>query len=342
MCREPRLCCSGTMMVGTNFACYFITCLVYVFYSILSTAYVAPFVSSVFTPYIAYSLGPILCIFCVMVFSLPAWTDPGYLPRSLTPRFPPDPSDTVSTPETAVSSATQSNEIQQNVIYSIAGANIPAVVCKTCNIIRPPGTSHCGTCGHCVMYLDHHCPWVGTDVGFRNHFYFILGTAGIGVYCIWVLALSITAIIVCIQNSDMDFFTIIIPIVLCIMGSMFGVFFGSMMSVSHCGMVSTDTTTRARIKKTQTPADVVIQAFQQRECPLDQNMRIVRDVEDAEYDSVVAEIRRNKSFRYKHSGWRRIMTARFMPSLYRRDPLEAEKLAWIWTVALTREDIQLE
>lgn len=54
-------------------------------------------------PYIAYSLGPILCIFCVMVFSLPAWTDPGYLPRSLTPRFPPDPSDTVSTPETAVS-----------------------------------------------------------------------------------------------------------------------------------------------------------------------------------------------------------------------------------------------
>lgn len=326
-------------MVGTNFACYFVTCIVYVFYAILSTAYVAPFVSSVFTPYIAYSLGPILSIFCVMVFSLPAWVDPGYLPRSPVPRFPLDSSDTAPVPETGASSTTQLGEAQQNVIYSIAGANIPAVLCKTCNIVRPPGASHCNTCGHCVMYLDHHCPWIGTDVGFRNHFYFILGTAGIGLYCAWVFTISITAIIVCIQKSDTDFFTVIIPVVLCIMGSMFGMFFGSMMSTSHCGMIAMDTTTRARLKKTQTPADIVIQAFRQREGSLDQGLRVVQDIEDTEYDSVVAEIKRNKSFRCKHSGWRRIMTARFMPSLYRHDPLKAEKLAWIWTVALTREDI---
>lgn len=326
-------------MVGTNFACYFVTCIVYVFYAILSTAYVASFVSSTFTPYIAYSLGPILSIFCVMVFSLPAWVDPGYLPRSPVPRFPPDPSDTVPVPEADAPSTAKPGEAQQNVIYSIAGANIPAVLCKTCNIVRPPGASHCNTCGHCVMYLDHHCPWVGTDVGFRNHFYFILGTAGIGLYCTWVFVMSITAIIVCIQKSDTDFFTVIIPVVLCIMGSMFGMFFGSMMSASHCGMIAMDTTTRAKLKKTQTPADIVIQAFKQREDPVDQNLRVVQDIEDTEYNSVVAEIKRNKSFRCKHSGWRRIMTARFMPSLYRHDPLEAEKLAWIWTVALTREDI---
>lgn len=326
-------------MVGTNFACYFVTCIVYVFYAILSTAYVAPFVSSTFTPYIAYSLGPILSIFCAMVFSLPAWVDPGYLPRSPVPRFPPDPSDTVPVPEADAPSTAKPGEAQQNVIYSIAGANIPAVLCKTCNIVRPPGASHCNTCGHCVMYLDHHCPWVGTDVGFRNHFYFILGTAGIGLYCTWVFVMSITAIIVCIQKSDTDFFTVIIPVVLCIMGSMFGMFFGSMMSASHCGMIAMDTTTRAKLKKTQTPADIVIQAFKQREDPVDQNLRVVQDIEDTEYNSVVAEIKRNKSFRCKHSGWRRIMTARFMPSLYRHDPLEAEKLAWIWTVALTREDI---
>lgn len=339
MCREPRLCCSGTMMVGTNFACYFVTCIVYVFYAILSTAYVAPFVSSTFTPYIAYSLGPILSIFCVMVFSLPAWVDPGYLPRSPVPRFPLDPSDTAPVSEADTPSTAKPGEAQQNVIYSIAGANIPAVLCKTCNIVRPPGASHCNTCGHCVMYLDHHCPWVGTDVGFRNHFYFILGTAGIGLYCTWVFVMSITAIIVCIQKSDTDFFTVIIPVVLCIMGSMFGMFFGSMMSASHCGMIAMDTTTRAKLKKTQTPVDIVIQAFKQREDPVDQDLRVVQDIEDTEYNSVVAEIKRNKSFRCKHSGWRRIMTARFMPSLYRRDPLEAEKLAWIWTVALTREDI---
>lgn len=331
-------------MVGTNFACYFITCLVYVFYGIFSTVFVAPVVSPIFTPYIAYSLGPLLSVFCVMVFSLPALTDPGYLPKSSVLRIPPIPSDTVQVQETDVLPTTLheetkgDKEAQQNVIYSIAGANIPAVLCTTCNIVRPPGASHCKTCGHCVMYLDHHCPWVGTDVGFRNHFYFILGTAGIGLYCAWVFTISVTAIVISIKSENMDFFTILMPVAVCIMGSMFGMFFGSMMSIGHCGMITMDTTTRSKIKKTQTPVDIVNQAFLPREVPLDSNLYVVQDIKDTEYNSVVEEIKKKKSFRCKNGGWRRIITARFMPSLYRYDPIEAEKLAWIWTVALIREN----
>ena len=46
--------------------------------------------------------------------------------------------------------------------------------CKTCNIIRPPKTSHCVICDNCIMELDHHCFYISNCVGARNRKYFIL------------------------------------------------------------------------------------------------------------------------------------------------------------------------
>ena len=54
--------------------------------------------------------------------------------------------------------------------------------CTTCNIIRPPGTSHCRVCNNCVQNFDHHCFFISNCVGKRNHKYFYLfliwGTIG--------------------------------------------------------------------------------------------------------------------------------------------------------------------
>ena len=65
--------------------------------------------------------------------------------------------------------------------------------CMTCNIYRPPRTSHCDVCGVCIEKLDHHCPWLGTCIGKRNYkeFYMFLLSLFVALVVVFVMCVII-------------------------------------------------------------------------------------------------------------------------------------------------------
>ncbi|WWC87072.1 uncharacterized protein L201_001958 [Kwoniella dendrophila CBS 6074] len=46
--------------------------------------------------------------------------------------------------------------------------------CKKCKGWKPDRCHHCRHCEQCVLKMDHHCPWVGTCVGYHNYKPFFL------------------------------------------------------------------------------------------------------------------------------------------------------------------------
>ncbi|CAN7986700.1 unnamed protein product [Ixodes hexagonus] len=66
--------------------------------------------------------------------------------------------------------------------------------CTVCQMVRPARCSHCHFCGHCVLRRDHHCVWLDTCVGERNHRAFILGLGGLVVALVYGANLTLTTV----------------------------------------------------------------------------------------------------------------------------------------------------
>ena len=47
-------------------------------------------------------------------------------------------------------------------------------LCFECGIIAIPRSYHCNICQRCVQRYDHHCPWVNSCIGTRNHAPFLI------------------------------------------------------------------------------------------------------------------------------------------------------------------------
>ncbi|KAI9339057.1 DHHC palmitoyltransferase-domain-containing protein [Obelidium mucronatum] len=62
---------------------------------------------------------------------------------------------------------------QDSITVYVKDIPVQIKYCYTCQIWRPPRSSHCRACNRCVENHDHHCPWTGTCIGKHNYRHFI-------------------------------------------------------------------------------------------------------------------------------------------------------------------------
>ena len=80
---------------------------------------------------------------------------------------------------------------------------VEAVLCSTCQIMKPPRSKHCSTCDACVPVHDHHCGWLNQCVGEQNYRYFLLFLGWHSLfftYCTYVAYLNLSVIFASFQG----------------------------------------------------------------------------------------------------------------------------------------------
>ena len=93
----------------------------------------------------------ILCIVVEYYLILAYITEPGIIPRKC--------------PEYAIKELEQSEENENNKEEDDENPSIYTKrKCPTCQIIRPPGASHCKLCNNCVLDFDHHCAFISNCI----------------------------------------------------------------------------------------------------------------------------------------------------------------------------------
>ncbi|KAI8812725.1 DHHC palmitoyltransferase-domain-containing protein [Cladochytrium replicatum] len=120
---------------------------------------------------------------------------------------------------------------------TVNGVPMKIKYCETCNIWRPPRTSHCSACGHCVEVHDHHCPWMANCIGKRNYRFFFAFLVSCLLLDIYVFAWSVAYIVILIRSGPRqfrDFFDVLAhhPVVLLL------ILFTFLMMFSLLGMVA--------------------------------------------------------------------------------------------------------
>ena len=135
-------------------------------------------------PYLLFLI--IVPYFCLKT----AWTDPGILPRHTNPLSTVKADNPDEYDETGnVVGKLIFHQLNENFVIGkqvmVAGELIALKYCHTCEIFRPPRTSHCHSCDNCVEEFDHHCPWVSNCVGRRNYRSFVLFVFSVAIASIY-------------------------------------------------------------------------------------------------------------------------------------------------------------
>ncbi|KEQ89094.1 zf-DHHC-domain-containing protein [Aureobasidium pullulans EXF-150] len=164
-------------------------------------------------PWLWHHVSPAIPILFAYVFFIclssylhASFSEPGIIPRNLHPQ-PPTPAD--EDPLAIGPSTTEWVTVRS--FAPSAGGNtttameVPIKFCKSCNIWRPPRAHHCRICDSCIETQDHHCVWLNNCVGRRNYRYFLTFVASGTVLGLFLLAASLTHILVWMHRNNSDF-----------------------------------------------------------------------------------------------------------------------------------------
>jgi len=154
-------------MCGIDIRFFFLTNGLIVISTALFFLLVVPFLRDV-SKFVVIGIAGFLFIFMILCMWIAAFTDPGFIPRG---------KETCPTkPENYINAQGQK-------------------FCMTCKIWRPLRAIHCRYCNACVKKLDHHCPWIGTCVGERNHRYFFGFLSSLTLYNLVLFSSSVLQLI---------------------------------------------------------------------------------------------------------------------------------------------------
>lgn len=136
------------------------------------------------------AVGVILLVLMLVSAAVSIWscwlaatTDPGIIPRSTAPP-PPGP------------------RRDRSIILN--GRTVTVKFCETCRIWRPPRTSHCATCNNCVQRFDHHCPWLGNDIGIRNYRSYFTFVSSSAFACLVIITAAVWTLVVSVNEAKIN------------------------------------------------------------------------------------------------------------------------------------------
>ncbi|CAA2966920.1 protein S-acyltransferase 10-like isoform X2 [Olea europaea var. sylvestris] len=129
------------------------------------------------------------------------------------------------------------------------GSSIRNWTCPSCNVVQPPRAKHCHDCDKCVLQFDHHCVWLGTCVGQRNHcrfWWYILEETAL---CLWT---SILYIVYLKSNISKAWWIDVIMILL--LGTLsISLIFLLLLLLFHCYLIVTNQTTYEVVRRQRVP-----------------------------------------------------------------------------------------
>jgi palmitoyltransferase ZDHHC9/14/18 len=144
-------------------------------------------------------------------------------------------------------------KIEPEIAQFLLDGDGKAGLCPSCRVFRPPRSTHCRDCDHCVLVMDHHCPFVNACVAKRNYQFFFLFLACLVLYVGSVIA-GIVVFLIVLSNgfspATRTGLLIALGVVLGLVALVLAIFL-----LVHCCLAFKGRTTRETLKGLETQGE---------------------------------------------------------------------------------------